>query len=151
MGFENTHQLLPIFNYCLVLFPCHSVASLLLLPSLPSVFFRVIPWLVFCFRFFFLPWLIFCFSSPLPIKEKKGSGLFFGKVSKPRIDRGSKVNAISNVIRFTCFRCAYFRILKKIIYYSIFFLALVIISDTIMNELIVLWITLSAILKPRIW
>ena len=66
-------------------------------------------------------------------KEKKGSGLFIGKVPEPRIDGDSQVTAISSVIQSLCFLCAYFRIVKKIIYYSIFFLALVIISDIIMN------------------
>ncbi len=37
----------------LLSFPCHSVANLLLPLMLPSVFFRVNPWLVFCL--FFLP------------------------------------------------------------------------------------------------
>ena len=41
-----------------VLFPW----QILLLPLvLPSVFFRVIPWLIFCLCLFFLPWLLFFF------------------------------------------------------------------------------------------
>ena len=60
-------------------------------------------------------------------REKKGSGLFIGSVPELRIDGGSQVTAISSVIQSVCFFCAYFRIFKKIIYYSIFLLDLVIV------------------------
>jgi hypothetical protein len=60
-------------------------------------------------------------------KDKKGSGFFFGSVPERRIDGGSQVTAISSVMQSLCFLCAYFRIFKKIIYYSIFLLDLVIV------------------------
>jgi hypothetical protein len=75
---------------------------------------------------------------PFLLKEKKGAGLYIGKVPKPTIDRGSKVTEISSVIQSAHFLFAGFKIVKKIIYYSTFFLALVIISDIIINELSVI-------------
>jgi hypothetical protein len=68
-------------------------------------------------------------------------------VVKLRINFGPQVTAIAGVIQSVCFLFAGFKIVKKIIYYSIFLLDLVIVY----YESIVLWITLSAILKPRIW
>jgi hypothetical protein len=59
-------------------------------------------------------------------------------VAKLRINFGSQVTAIEGIVDCTCFFCAGFKIFKEIIYYSIFFLALVIISDIIINELSVI-------------
>jgi len=58
---------------------------------------------------------------------KRGSGLFIGSLPELRIDGGSQVTAIAGVIQSVCFLFAGFKIFKKIIYYSIFLLDLVIV------------------------